>query len=225
MSGHDSIGCESLGNGGGSPERERRPAHQGTKELTITGTKHLRLQGNRKYSIFGYSGGGPAYPLGAVPPAGTLPTAAPVHRSRVFWQRPCVMTRRQRACGPYTSCWIEEHYVGMLNQLISMATKAMSGGNTNRSGNGASPSSGRSQMVQRVGSEAINQVRKAGPDAAQRHLSKTRFGTDPRARKAAKAADDLARHFAGTGASEATAEDVSRSSAPDKPVNRYGERP
>lgn len=111
--------------------------------------------------------------------------------------------------------------MGMLSQLISMATKAMSGGNSNRSGNGGQPSSGRSQMIQKVGSEAMNQVRRAGPDAAQRHLSKTKFGTDPRARKAAKAADDLARRFAGPG----TAQDVSRSAAPDKPIDRYGERP
>ncbi len=111
--------------------------------------------------------------------------------------------------------------MGMLSQLISMATKAMSGRNTNQSGSGGQPSSGRSQMVQKVGSEAINQVRKAGPDAAQRHLSKTKFGTDPRARKAAKAADDLARRFAGTG----TTQDATRASPPDKPVDRSGERP
>ena len=115
--------------------------------------------------------------------------------------------------------------MGMLNQLFSMAAKAMSGKEANQSGSGGQPSSGRSQMVQRVGSEALNRVRKAGPDAAQRHLSKTTFGTDPRARKAAKAADDLARRFAGTGSGSATAQDVSRSAGPDETVDRSGERP
>ena len=86
----------------------------------------------------------------------------------------------------------------MFGQLISMATKAISGGSGSQSGYGGQRSSGRSQMMQKVGSEAIEQVRKAGPDAAQRQLSKTKFGTDPRARKAAKAADDLARRFAGS---------------------------
>ncbi len=87
--------------------------------------------------------------------------------------------------------------MGMLSQLISMATKALSGRGGSQSGSGGQRSSGKSQMMQKVGSEAINQVRKAGPDAAQRQLSKTKFGTDPRAQKAAKAADDLARRFAG----------------------------
>ncbi len=86
----------------------------------------------------------------------------------------------------------------MLSQLISMATKAISGQSGSQSGYGGQRSSGKSQLMRKVGSEAIDQVRKAGPDAAQRHLSKTTFGADPRARKAAKAADDLARRFAGS---------------------------
>ena len=88
--------------------------------------------------------------------------------------------------------------MSLISQLISLATKSLSGRSSNRSGYGQQSSS-RGQMVQKLGSQAIEQVRKAGPDAAQRQLSKTKFGNDPRARKAAKAADDLARRFAGTG--------------------------
>lgn len=91
-----------------------------------------------------------------------------------------------------------ETNLGMLSQLISMASRAMSGRGGSQTGTGGQGATGKSRMMQRVGSEAIKQVQKAGPDAAQRHLSKTKFGTDPRAQKAAKAADDLARRFAGS---------------------------
>ena len=101
----------------------------------------------------------------------------------------------------------------MFSQLISMATKAISGRSGNQSGYGGQQASGRSQMMQKVGTEAINQVRKAGPDAAQRQLSKTKFGTDPRAQKAAKAADDLARRFAGGGSGNQTGGPTSGSGA------------
>lgn len=86
--------------------------------------------------------------------------------------------------------------MSLISQLVSLATKTLSGKSGNRSGYGRQTSS-RNQLVQKIGSQAIDQVRKAGPDAAQRHLSKTRFGTDPRARKAASVADSLARRFAG----------------------------
>lgn len=88
--------------------------------------------------------------------------------------------------------------MSLINRLFSLATKTLSGKSDNRSGYGRQ-SSGRSQTVQKLGSQAIEQVRKAGPDAAQRQLSKTKFGSDPRARRAAKVADDLARRFAGSG--------------------------
>lgn len=113
----------------------------------------------------------------------------------------------------------QEDPVSLLSQIITLATKSLSGRSGNRSGYGQQ-SSGRSQIAQKLGSQAIHQVRKAGPDAAQRQLSKTKFGTDPRAKKVAKAADDLARRFAGTGN---PAVGDGRSDA-DRPVNRYDER-
>lgn len=112
--------------------------------------------------------------------------------------------------------------MGMFGQLVSMATRALSG----RSGSGGRRGSGkqsgtRSQMAQQVGSQIVEQVRRQGPDAAQRHLSRTKFADDPRARKAAKTADDLARRFAGSDAAEPP-----RPARKDEPpVNRYGERP
>lgn len=120
--------------------------------------------------------------------------------------------------------------MGMFSQLVSMATKALSGRSGTNSSHGR-PSSDKGQMARTVGTQVVEQVRKAGPDAAQRHLSKTRFGSDPRARRAAKAADDLARRLAGTapaGSSTNTAGTVERTAGDredETRVNRYGERP
>ena len=112
--------------------------------------------------------------------------------------------------------------MSMLDRLVAMVTKTLSG----RSGTGSSPStapgqrSNGNEMAQQVGRHVIEQVRRAGPDAAQRQLGKTRYAHDPRARKAAKAADDLTRRFAGTA-------EPPPATPPEKerPVNRYGERP
>ena len=112
--------------------------------------------------------------------------------------------------------------MNMLDRLVAMVTNALS----SRNGTGASSSarpgqrSGGNEMAQQVGRHLIDQVRRAGPDAAQRQLGKTRYASDPRARKAAKAADDLARRFAGTASPPPV-------TPPEKerPVNRYGERP
>lgn len=112
----------------------------------------------------------------------------------------------------------------MFSQLISMATKAISGRSGSQSGYGGQRSSGRSQMMQKVGTEAINQVRKAGPDAAQRQLSKTKFGTDPRAQKAARAADDLARRFAGSGSGSQAGGPTGGSSSQRRDANGPADR-
>lgn len=115
--------------------------------------------------------------------------------------------------------------MGLLQSLISMAGRAMSGGGNKRSGHGSSRRGGRAEMAQRVSGQVLEQVRKQGPDAAQRHLSKTKFGADPRARKAARAADDLARRFVGTGdAGTGPSGAMGTPPADQRPSNPYGER-
>lgn len=85
-----------------------------------------------------------------------------------------------------------------LGELVSRVTKTVTG----RSGSTSAAdqrSGGRGQTAQDIGAQIREQVRKAGPNVVQRHLAKTKFGADPRARKVARTADDLVRRFAGTG--------------------------
>ncbi len=108
----------------------------------------------------------------------------------------------------------------MFDKLFRMISGLLSGNSSSRSGSyGRGGRSGsKSQMARRAGEEVLNQVRKQGPDAAQRHLSKSKYASDPRAQKAAKTADDLARRFAGTD------RDNDQSRGGGSPGNQWGER-
>lgn len=83
-------------------------------------------------------------------------------------------------------------------ELVSRITKTLGGRSDPASASGQRSAS-RGQTAQDIGAQIKEQVRKAGPDVAQRHLAKTKFGANPRAQKAARTADGLVRRFAGTG--------------------------
>ncbi|HEV2528277.1 MAG TPA: hypothetical protein VGT61_07520 [Thermomicrobiales bacterium] len=111
----------------------------------------------------------------------------------------------------------------MLNKIFRMISGMLAGNSSSRSGSYGRGGSSKSQMARRASEEVLKQVRKQGPDAAQRHLGKSKFANDPRAQKAAKTADDLARRFAGTDKSATTGDGTGRQVG-DKAQNQWGER-
>ena len=108
----------------------------------------------------------------------------------------------------------------MLAKLFRTINRMFAGSSSSRSGSSGRPGNSKSEMARRAGEEVLRQVQKQGPDAAQRHLENSRYANNPRARQAARTADDLARRFAGT---DTTGD---RPVQPDDKLaqNKWGER-